>query len=162
MTAGPQHFRRLEGDDYVDWWVERFALARQTFAGLGFWQRGKSTVWAATAEAGGLEDARVDAVGVPFLRVGSNFWKPTTVALRCFAARARRNVVDVDDGEAEAFLRGDAIELAGDDPRWSDVARGYLAVRYRGVPLGCGEWRGKDRLLLSCIPKGQRIAEAVL
>lgn len=162
MTAVPKRFRRLDGTEYVDWWVERFDLARETFAGLGFWQRGKSTVWAATADAGGLEEARVDAVGVPFLRVGSSFWKPPTVALRCFAAEARRNVVDVDDGEAEAFLRGDAIELPRGDRRREAIERGYIVIRYRGVPLGCGEWRGKDERLLSCVPKGRRVREPVL
>lgn len=164
MTAAPgaDHFRRVDGHEYVGWWVERFRLPVETFAGLGFWQRGRSTVWAALADAHGLEDARVDAVGVPFLRVGSRLWKPPTVALRCFAAAARRNAVDVDDDEARAFLRGDAVELSGDDRRWEHLERGFLVVRYRSVPLGCGEWRGGDRQVLSCLPKGRRVQDPVL
>jgi NOL1/NOP2/fmu family ribosome biogenesis protein len=148
-------FVRLDGQPYVEWWRDRFGLPPATFADLCFYQRGRSTVWAGVPDVDDLTGARVEAVGIPLLRLGARFWKPTSIAIITLASMATRNVIDLDVREARRFLAGSESCLEDTDPRRGNLAPGFVVARLEGVAIGCGEWHRST--LYSCIPKGKRV-----
>jgi NOL1/NOP2/fmu family ribosome biogenesis protein len=149
-------FVRLDRQPYVDYWHERFGMSPATFAELSFYQRGRSTIWAGVPRVEELAGALVDAVGIPVLRIGARFWKPTSIALITFGSAATRNVIELDEDEMRAFLAGKECSVPESDPRGRNLGPGYVVARIRGVALGCAEWhRGT---LYSLIPKGKRVA----
>lgn len=159
-SAARAPFVRIDGEPYVAWWRQRFGLPDEAFHELSFYRRGKSTVWVATAGIDRLEEARAEAVGLPLLRIGSRYWKPTTVAIVALAQRASRNVVELETSEAQRFLAGEECPLATGDTRREGLEIGYVIARHRGVPIGCGEWHPPT--LYSCVPKGKRLANVEL
>ena len=150
-----ERFVRLDGQPYLEWWHERFGLPPEAFAGLGFYQRGRSTVWTGVPDVDNLTGARVDAVGIPLLRLGARFWKPTTIAIITLASAATRNVADLDDHEASRFLAGLENCLQEADPRCGKLTTGFVVARLGGVAIGCAEWH--HGTLYSCVPKGKRV-----
>jgi NOL1/NOP2/fmu family ribosome biogenesis protein len=136
--------------EVVDWWVERFGLDRETFAGYTFWEKGAGKVWAFAADVGSPAD--VEGLGMTFLRTRQEHWKPTTDAVQRFGREATANVVVLDPGEARTFLRGEDT-----DPDW-DGDWGYLVAAHEiagGVePIGVGLYLYGE--LRSQMPKGRR------
>ena len=151
----PTTFRRVDGESYRRWWSETYGGPADVLASFAFFQRGGKTVWVAArgVELRGLDP--VDAVGIPFVRMESRVWKPTSVAALAFGSAATRNVVELQDNEMRAFLGRETVELGDDDRRRELPNRGFVIVRYRGVPLGCGQWR--PDAVVSCVPKGRMI-----
>lgn len=150
-----ENFIRIDGGPYIEWWGERFGLPTERFADLRFYQRGRSTVWAGVPDVDDLRGARVEAVGIPLLRLGARFWKPTSIAIITFASTAAHNVIDLDSQEVRRFLAGSESCLEEPDPRRGKLTTGFVAARHGGVALGCGEWH--HGTLYSCIPKGKRV-----
>ena len=150
-----ENFIQLDGKPYIEWWGERFGLPTETFTDLCFYRRGRSTIWAGVPDVDDLAGARVEAVGIPLLRLGARFWKPTSIAIITFASMAARNVIDLDGHEVRRFLAGSEIYLEAADPRRGNLTTGFVASRLDGVALGCGEWH--HGTLYSCIPKGRRV-----
>lgn len=151
-------FVRVESRRGFEFCEEIFGIDPACFEGLALYQRGRSTLWAASAGLD-LEGLRpVDGVGIPMLRVDRAVWKLTSAAAIQFGRTARRNVVELDAAEAAAMLRRDPVAFAAGDPRRELPWKAHVIVRYRGVPLGCALWRGDG--LESSIPKG-RAVEAV-
>lgn len=153
MARAP--FVEIDGAEYLRWWRERFDSDPDPFEAIRFYQRGKANVWAGTAGIDSLNQARTDAVGLAMLRIGRRIWKPTSVAIIAFGSDSRNNVIDLDRDEARAFLAGASLALPEDDSRRALLTRGFIAVRYCEVAIGCGEWR--DGVLYSCLPKGRRV-----
>ncbi len=150
-----ENFIRLDGRPFIEWWGERFGLSTETFTGLCFYQRGRSTVWVGVPDVDDLTGARVEAVGIPLLRLGARFWKPTSIAIITFASAAAHNVIDLDDHETRRFLAGSESCLEETDPRRGKLTTGFVVARLDGVAIGCGEWH--HGTLHSCIPKGKRV-----
>jgi NOL1/NOP2/fmu family ribosome biogenesis protein len=148
-------FAEIDGAPYREWWRERFAPAADLFRGLRFYQRGKNNVWVGSADITALSATRLDAVGLHLLRIGRRMWKPTSTAIVAFGGSARRNFVELDRPEMRDFLAGRDLELAADDDRRAGITRGFIAVRWAGVALGCGEWHERGALV-SLIPRNQR------
>lgn len=150
-------FAEIDGEPYRRWWRERFVPEDEVFTGLRFYQRGRNNVWVGSAEVEGLSCARLDAVGLHLLRVGRRIWKPTSAAIVAFGAAAGANFIELSREESRAFLAGEELAPAADDPRRDHLTRGFIAVRYGGVGLGCGEWHGRG-VLGSLIPASRRTA----
>lgn len=148
-------FRKVDREPILEWWYERFGIPARAFADLHFYQRGKATIWLSSAEADELGSARVEAIGIPMIRLGARFWKPTSIAIVGLAQQATRNAIDVDEEEARRFLAGTESVFDEDDPRLEGLTGGFVVVRFCGVALGCGEWR--RGALYSNVPKGRRI-----
>ena len=148
-------FVEIDGAEHVSWWRERFAPDPEPFGGARFYRRGKANVWIGTAGIDSLERARTEAVGLVMLRIGRRLWKPTSAAIIAFGSDSRSNVIDLEPEDARSFLAGESIALPEADPRRALLTRGFIAVRYRGVAIGCGEWQ--QGVLHSCLPKGRRV-----
>lgn len=153
-------YARVEAAPFVRWWHETYGGPADLFAGLAFFQRGKGSVWVAAEDVDPGDLAPVDGVGLPFVRVGRRVWKPASPAVLRFGAAATRNVFEATAAEAAAILSGGTVTTPSGDPRVPDPARGHAIVRLGGIPVGCALWR--SGALESCVPKGNRIAEADL
>jgi NOL1/NOP2/fmu family ribosome biogenesis protein len=150
-------FAEIDGTPYREWWRDRFAPDPDPLAALRFFRRGRNSVWVGSADVAGLASTRLDAVGLHLLRIGRRIWKPTSAAIVAFGDAAQTNFIELTRAEALAFLAGETLVPAHDDPRRVGLTRGFTAVRYGGVGLGCGEWHGEG-VLHSLIPTSQRVA----
>jgi NOL1/NOP2/fmu family ribosome biogenesis protein len=146
--------REVEGratrEEVIDWWVDRFGLDRETFAGHTFWEKGAGKIW---AFAGDIDSpAEVEGLGMTFLRTRQEHWKPTTDAVQRFGREATKNVIVLDDDEAEAFLQGEDL-----DPDW-EGDWGYLIAAHEIAddvePIGVGLYVHDE--LRSQMPKGRQ------
>jgi NOL1/NOP2/fmu family ribosome biogenesis protein len=146
--------RSVEGrptrEAVLAFWADRFGIDPETFAGHSFWEKGSGKLWAFAGEA--PDPAEVEALGMVFLRVRQEHWKPTTEAAQRFGRGATRNVVELVRPAAERFLAGEDQQLAWDGD-W-----GYLIVAHElagGVePIGVGLYLHGE--LRSQVPKGRR------
>ncbi|WP_336134796.1 DUF7122 family protein [Natronomonas amylolytica] len=146
--------REIEGratrEEVIDWWVERFGLDRETFAGHTFWEKGAGKIWAFADDMDSPAD--VEGLGMTFLRTRQEHWKPTTDAVQRFGREATKNVIVLDDGEAEAFVQGEDL-----DPDW-DGDWGYLIAAHEIAgevePIGVGLYVHDE--LRSQMPKGRQ------
>ncbi len=151
-------FAEIDGTHYADWWRERFAPEPDPFGRMRFYQRGRANLWVGTADIVGLETTRMDAVGIHLLRVGRRMWKPTATAIRAFGSLATTNTVELGVNELRAFLAGSELELEPGDARRELISRGFVAVLFGGVAVGCGEWHERGALV-SLVPRNERLAD---
>jgi len=134
----------------LEWWHDRFGVEPSVFDDHTFWEKGAGKVWAYAGEAADPTD--VEALGVTFLRVRQEHWKPTTDAVQRFGRHATRNVIELDDEAARRFAAGEEqdLEWEGD---W-----GYLIAAHdvagRLEPLGVGLYTYGS--FQSMVPKGRR------
>lgn len=146
--------RSIEGrptrKEVLTFWEERFGINPETFAGHSFWEKGTGKLWAFAGEA--PDPAEVEALGMVFLRVRQEHWKPTTEATQRFGREASRNAIELDHPAAGRFLAGEDQEVAWDGD-W-----GYLVVGHELAgeiePIGVGLYLYGE--LRSQIPKGRR------
>lgn len=150
-------YEPVDAAPYRDWWMETYGGPDGMLDGTSFFQRGRSSVWIAAGDVDPRGLDPVDGVGIPFVRIGRRVWKPAGPAVQQYGDRAVRNVVEASAEETVTLLAGGRIELDADDPRLPPQRRGHAIVRFRGLPVGCGLWRGTD--LDSCVPKGRRLQE---
>lgn len=132
------------------WWTERFGVQPDVFEDYTFWEKGAGKLWAFADDV--PSPSTIEALGITFLRVRQEHWKPTTDAVQRFGHHATKNVIDLEDRQARAFVAGEDQELAWDGD-W-----GYLIVSHdiagESEPLGVGLYLYGE--LRSQIPKGRR------
>lgn len=137
-------------EEVLAWWDERFGVPPDVFDGHTFWEKGSGKLWAFSGDV--PSPATIEALGITFLRVRQEHWKPTTDAVQRFGQHATRNVIDLEDEQARAFVAGEDQERAWDGD-W-----GYLIVTHtiagEPEPLGVGLYVYGE--LRSQIPKGRR------
>jgi len=134
----------------VGWWVDRFGLDAERFAGHTFWEKGSGKIWAFADDVD--SPAELEGLGMTFLRTRQEHWKPTTDAVQRFGRGATKNVVVLDADEARAFLRGETT-----DPGW-EGDWGYLIAAHEIAgavePIGVGLYLYGE--LRSQMPKGRQ------
>lgn len=147
----PAFVSEVERKEILAYFFHRFGIPRAAFDGFRFLKE-KKTLYAA-ADVPGLENIleklKVEAAGVPLLRLDSSLWKPTTAGLRLFAEQASRNILELDDNRLEAFFEQGGME--GPLP----LEPGYVILRWKGMILGCGLYGQSG--LRSQIPEGRLI-----
>ena len=160
---GPDADRRAldieDGDGFVAvdrepplaFWEEEFGVPPAVFEGFDVYALGASKVWIVDAAVPVDGPPERETVGLPFLRVNQEHWKPTTAALQRFGDQVSRNVVDLDADQARRFVAGDTVEATY--PELPSL--GYVAARYDGEVLGCGLYFPGE--LRSQIPKGRQV-----
>ncbi len=147
----PAFVSEVERKEILVYFFDRFGIPGVVFQGSRFLKE-KKTIYAA-ADAPGLENVleklKIEAVGVPLLRLDASLWKPTTAGLRLFAEQASRNILELDDDRLEGFLQQGIME--GPLP----LDPGYVILRWKGSILGCGLYGRRG--LRSQIPEGRLI-----
>lgn len=152
-------FVAIDGSEYAAWWRERFSPPSDPFAEMSFYQRGRANIWVGTADIERLGSTRTDAVGIHLLRIGRHLWKPTSAAIVSFGTAASINAIDLERPEALCFLAGEAVVLKADDARRDRLSRGFVAVRFHGAAIGCGDWHAQRGAVESCIPKSRQTSD---
>jgi NOL1/NOP2/fmu family ribosome biogenesis protein len=147
----PAFVSAIERKEILDYFFDRFGIPGSAFDGFRFLKE-KKTLYAA-ADAFGLENIlenlKVEAAGVPLLRLDSSLWKPTAAGLQLFGAEASRNILELDDDRLEVLLQQGRMD--GPLP----FAPGYVILRWQGNILGCGLYGRRG--LRSHIPEGRFI-----
>ncbi len=117
-----------------EYFSNRFGISREAFKDLRLLRSGR-TIWV-VVQVPGLEDAlhslKIEAAGVPFLRIRDSRVKPTTRALQLFGRWASRNIIDLDDESMDALFNEGTVS------RTYPVEPGFVILRWKGSVLGCG------------------------
>ena len=136
--------------EVIDWWVDRFGIDREVFDDYTFWEKGAGKIWAFADDV--VSPIELQGLGMTFLRTRQEHWKPTTDAAQRFGRHATKNVIDLSDGEAEAFVAGHDQELDWDgDWGYLIAAREIAGER---EPLGVALYVHGE--LRSMVPKGRQ------
>jgi NOL1/NOP2/fmu family ribosome biogenesis protein len=148
--------REVEGrptrEAVLEWWDDRFGIEPAVFEAHTFWEKGAGKVWIYAGEAENSTD--VEALGMTFLRVRQEHWKPTTDAAQRFGRQATRNVIELDDEAARRFAAGEEQDLEWDGDWGYLIAAHEVAGRLE--PLGVGLYTYGS--LQSMVPKGRQRA----
>ncbi len=146
--------RAVEGrptrNEVLSFWEDRYGIPPGVFEAHRFWEKGSGKLWAFSGDA--PEGTEVEALGITFLRVRQEHWKPTTDAVQRFGRHATQNVITVDAETARRFIAGE------DQPVDWDGEWGYLIVAHELAdvrePIGVGLYLHGE--LRSQIPKGRQ------
>jgi NOL1/NOP2/fmu family ribosome biogenesis protein len=134
----------------LDWWADRYGVPRGTLETHSLWEKGSGKIWAFAGESS--SPVAIEGLGITLLRTRQEHWKPTTNAVQRFGRHATRNVIEVSEGEAQAFVAGHNQEIEWDGD-W-----GYLIVAHELAgerePIGVGLYLYGE--LRSQIPKGRQ------
>jgi NOL1/NOP2/fmu family ribosome biogenesis protein len=146
--------REVEGratrHEVVDWWTDRFDVPASLFDEYTFWEKGAGKIWALAGDV--VSPIRVEAIGMKFLRTRQEHWKPTTDAVQRFGRHAQKNVIDLSEDEAEAFVAGEDQELDWDGDWGYLIAAQEIAGERE--PIGVGLYVHGE--LRSMVPKGRQ------
>lgn len=150
-TAGEREVAgRASRQEVLDFWADRYDVPPEIFDGHTLWEKGAGKIWAYAGEA--CDPARVEALGMTFLRTRQEHWKPTTDAVQRFGRHATGNVLVLPRERTRRFLRGEA-----QDVDW-DYDWGYLIIAHEiagGLePVGVGLYLHGE--LRSQVPKGRQ------
>jgi NOL1/NOP2/fmu family ribosome biogenesis protein len=136
--------------EVLDFWSERYGIAPETFENYSFWEKGAGKIWAFCGEM--ESPVEIEALGITFLRTRQEHWKPTTDAVQRFGRHAKKNVIELDGGEAWRFVAGEDQQV-GWDGDWGYLIAAHTIAGER-EPLGIGLFI--DGELRSQVPKGRR------
>lgn len=130
----------------LDRLVAEVCAMPEAIRAMRFFMQGE-WLYAAPAEAPAPDGVRVVSPGLCLLRAGRGHIEPAhALAMALPPALARRRA-ELDEAQAAAFLRGEAIPLEGE--------RGWTLALFRGLPLGWG--KRSDGMLKNHRPKGLRL-----
>jgi hypothetical protein len=93
-----------------------------------------------------LQDVDVDTIGLRFFSGERPPYKPRLTFFQVFSSHIDKGFVHLSDQETHKFLHRESIEL-------NDIVKGYLGVLNRGRYIGVGLGNGKDKVLVSQVPK---------
>ena len=93
-----------------------------------------------------LDGLRVISPGLCLVRLGRNHIEPAHALAMAIDPSCARRRVDLDDGAAHAWLRGEAVPCRGE--------KGWTLALHRSMPLGWG--KVSDGMLKNHLPKGLR------
>lgn len=140
----------VEREGIISYLKERFGINHKVFGKFDFFIRGKK-VWIATK---GIDEkmpkARIEAVGMLFMRLEKGKMKLTTNAAQLFGKHAKKNVIELNDQQVYEALRGLDLNV---DPKSAED--GYVLLKYKNDIIGVGQKRGD--FIKNMIPKARRI-----
>lgn len=114
-------------------------------SGMRFFRQG-DWLCARPAMCPNLDGLRAVSPGLQLLRVGRNHIEPAHALAMALPPACARRRAELDEAQARAWLRGEALPLDGAD--------GWTLVTHRGLPLGWGKRSGGT--LKNHLPKGLR------
>lgn len=140
---------------------DRFGIDPAHFEFYTLWQKGKSTRWLAEqhvelppAQAG--QTLAIQGIGLPFFRLSSDNWKPSSYGLQRFGHRAQCQLVSLPTAAAaQQFIMGETVQVDPATIQLAEETPCYVHVRYGDMQLGCGRYT--TGRLQSQIPKVMRV-----
>ncbi len=130
---------------------DRFGISSEIFERYVVFQRRKGEFWITSKGCFGFDDASMcSRRGFRFAQsLTKGGFRLSTHAIQLFGKHAVRNVVEVNEEEREAFIRG--MDLKN---RWGNL-KGQVIVRYRSIPLGSAVVVGD--VLKNQVPAARRV-----
>ncbi|MCK5018975.1 MAG: hypothetical protein KAS32_18085 [Candidatus Peribacteraceae bacterium] len=139
----------------LEYLENRFGIDSGLFYGMDFLQNEKGRVFALSKTAASFAERRVIAcISLPFVRLDASV-KPTSAMIQVFGNHATKNVVTIDRNEAKDFIQGfDLYDVK------HNCERGYVIIKYKDFPLGCGLLRENN--VKNMLPKAKRMPVEML
>ena len=140
---------------------DRFGIDPAHFESYTLWQKGKSTRWLAEQPvelppAPAEQPLAIQGIGLPFFRLSSDNWKPSSYGLQRFGQWAQRQLVSLPTAAtAQQFIMGETVLVDSATVQLSEETPCYVHVRYGDMQLGCGRYTAGR--LQSQIPKVMRV-----
>lgn len=98
-----------------------------------------------------FEELNVDSLGIYFGEIKKGNLRLSIEGSQIVGPSAKKNVVDLDNGEATLWLRGFDLEKKLD----ASHAEGYVLIRHNNRFMGTG--RIKEGRILNFVPKSRRV-----
>ncbi|MFC6732115.1 hypothetical protein [Haladaptatus sp. DYSN1] len=142
---------RASREQVVSFWHDRYGVPKDVFDDFSIWEKGAGKIWIFGGDV--ASPIHIEGLGMKFLRTRQEHWKPTTNAAQRFGRHATKNVIVLDDEQADRFAHGNDVDYPDWDGDW-----GYLIAAHElaGVtePIGVGLYLHGE--LRSVVPKGRQ------
>ncbi|HEX6386077.1 MAG TPA: RsmB/NOP family class I SAM-dependent RNA methyltransferase [Anaerolineae bacterium] len=119
---------------------ERFGIEPDRFDGYTIFRGSRRRVYVVNSDHWPPAQPAPDAVGLVFMQTSGKYPKLTTAAAMLFGPWARRNVIDLEAEQAEAYLSRQDFALTAGQARYC-TGTGYVLLRYQNFVLGVGVYR---------------------
>src|SRR5512143_126318 len=129
---------------------ERFGIGHEDLGGFGLYMASKGRVYLGPEKA--IDRPRVVTLGLLIARVSRSV-KPSTNLFQLFGRGIRKNFMELDRAQTVAFARGEDVRV--ESGQSSSCTEGYVLLRYKGFPLGCGFLQGA--VVKNLVPKAKRL-----
>ncbi len=129
---------------------ERFGIAPGMMAEHGMYLASKGRVYLGPKRV--IDKPRIVTLGLLIARVSRSV-KPSTNLFQLFGRQIIRNYIDLDRGQTLSFAKGEDVRAA--EGQAASCTDGYVLLRYKGFPLGCGFLQGGA--VKNLVPKAKRL-----
>lgn len=96
-----------------------------------------------------MKKIRINSLGLYFGELSNNELRLTIEGSQLIGPKATKNVVELSDSEARAWLKGEDLEKDIDE-------KGFIILKHRDDYLGSG--KVKENRILNYVPKTRRLA----
>ena len=132
--------------------IQRFGIDAERFTDQVICRRTGRGLYIAASDHRPPSAPEPETIGMRFVRTTARPPKLSTAAVMLLAPAAHRNVVDLDPGQIEPYLRREPLTLSPERCT-TCTGTGYVLVRHLGFGLGMGYLNTETRLLESLFPK---------
>jgi hypothetical protein len=123
---------------------EKYGLEKEVFKKQSLYIGTKNRVYLGPKNI--LPIPRTSNNGILILR--DNFLKPTTNFFQIFGNKITESFLEITKEQAIAYMKGDDLEIESE-------LDGYILIKYKDYPLGCGFIR--ENKIKNQIPKSKRL-----
>ncbi len=146
--------------DILDYFENRFGIRKSLFKGFRIYADQKGRIF--LCSKGLSAQSSAVSIGMQIARVGNDDgWKsaeptsfkrvkPSTNFLQLFGKHATKNFILFTREQAQAYARGEDIELSGK----VNATDRYVLLKYLDFPLACGML--KNKIIKNVLPKARR------
>ena len=152
------HVEFVEREPWLEIVEERFGIGPEVFEPYYLVRPNRKGLNLVLRDHLSPERPKPEIIGMSFMRTRMRFPKLTTAAAMAFGHHATRNLVGLDQEQADCFLSRTRFELSSAQIE-SCTGTGYVLVRVREVMLGVGLYRAESHLLQSLLPKAWTLAD---
>ncbi len=153
-----RHVEFVEREPWLMLIEERFGIPAATFDGYFLVRPNPKSLNLVPRDHLPPERPAPQIIGMSFIRTRMRFPKLTTAAAMAFGPLATRNVVALEQSQADQFLSREPFELS---PAQAQMCTdtGYVLVRVDDVFLGVGLYRAERHTIQSLLPKAWTLAD---
>lgn len=117
----------------------RFGLSWSDLASYRLQVGGRRKLYLVNPDHRPPVDPQPDATGLLLMRTGDKIPKISTAAVQLLGAAARQNAIEVEAGQAQAYLHRQVIDVTLEQAR-NCTGSGFVLIRHQGFTLGVGSF----------------------
>ncbi|WP_168210345.1 hypothetical protein [Persicimonas caeni] len=148
----------VDRDPWLTLVEERFGISKTAFDAYFVVRPNKRGLNLVLRDHRPPERPEPQIIGMSFLRTRMRFPKLTTAAAMTFGPLATRNVVALEQSQADQFLSREPFELSAAQAQMC-TDTGYVLVRIEDVFMGVGLYRAEKGTVQSLLPKAWTLAD---